>query len=173
MNSMAIRLLNITLTIMLAALFTGCGRSSSNDRPSQGEQIPEDEAVEQIMLGSVDFDECTLDDYAHTIARGEDIDDVQLANMVMHCRAAVDHLDSIVASVRHADDVADTYNVLSELQQARWLDGYIHILRYLNSMTLPSEFAAAVENINQDNGKMARAIAEIEKQQGLNINLNL
>jgi hypothetical protein len=160
--------------LMLAALISGCGRSSSNDRPSGGDQIPENEAVQSIEAADVNFDECSLDDYAHAIARNEDIDNVQRAYMVMHAKAAVEHLSSIVDDLKNNEDASDSFNVLSELEQARWLDGYRSILRYINSINLPDNEARIIESVNKQNADVALKLKSLLRDQGLQqINIDL
>jgi hypothetical protein len=171
---MAKSLLNTLFAIMLTALFWGCGRSSSNDRPSGGEQMSDSEAIESIEANEVEFDECTLDEYAHSISRGEDFDDVQLAYMVMHCKATAKHLEDIVLSLQHNDDAADSYNVLLELEQSRWLDGYRYILKYLKTVSLPSDLDDILNNVFLTNEKIVKQVKALEQQQHLdNFNLNL
>jgi hypothetical protein len=156
---------------MLAALIWGCGRSSSNDRPSGGEQLSDDQAIEQIATDSVTFDECTLDEYAHAISRNEDIDDVQLAYMVMHCKAAAEHLDSIITGLQKNNDAADTYNVLTELAQARWLSDYKYIVHFLKSMSLPSQLQQTFNDIVSINDRINQSVGKIEQQQRLQSSL--
>jgi hypothetical protein len=94
--------------------------------------------------------------------------------MVMHAKAAVEHLSSIVDDLKNNEDASDSFNVLSELEQARWLDGYRSILRYLNSINLPDNEARIIESVNKQNADVALKLKSLLRDQGLQqINIDL
>jgi hypothetical protein len=154
---------NKLLAIMLAALLWGCGRSSSNDRPTHGEQLSTDEAVETIIATNVQFDECSLNEFAHIVSNNDDIDDEQLAYMVKQCYAAAQRLSHLIDNACQAHSADETQAEVNKLFSQPWIADYECVLHYIQQTSLPPKLQPIANNINNADELIAQKRARIEQ----------
>lgn len=143
---------------MLAALMWGCGRSSSNNERSATEILPEDEAIEVILDSDVTFDECSLNEFAHAVSRNE-VDNVeQSAYMLLQCQAAAHHLEQVLTSITSDKNNVNAPAQVRDVTEQPWFADFECVADYLNSATLPSDFAEALKDIQQTRYRTDAAI---------------
>jgi hypothetical protein len=151
------------LAIMLAALMWGCGRSSSNDRPTHGEQLSADEAIEVIVDADVQFDECSLNEFAHLVSHPDDIDEEQLAYMVKQCDAAAHRLSHLIDNACLAKPADETKAEVNALFTQPWIADYECVLRFVNQTPLPPALRTIADDIAKENELIAQKRAKIEQ----------
>lgn len=151
----------IFLAALLAALMWGCGGSTSK-RPSDGaEPAPAEQSrsVNDILAAPVDHNILALDSYAEKIMTGADLNDADVASMIVLAEATASHIQQEVAALSANDDDADAFNVLTEFGSAPWIRSFSTVFRFLSESDFPEVFrpriVALVLTVSRINSEIA------------------
>lgn len=154
----------ILIAVLSAALLWSCGGSASKGGSGSGEPDREEQqsrSVSDILSGPVEHNAAALDACAEKILTGADLDDADVASMIVLAEASAAHISQEVEAVAANDDDADAFNVLTEFATAPWIDSFRTVMRFLSGSDFPEVFRPRIDALVSSVGRINSEIASI------------
>lgn len=156
-------LIPISIVVLAAAIFCGCGHSSSS--ASANDSItPAEKAVITLNSPQV-LDRQLMSQMARAIGENAEFNLADFADMITQCEATVNTVEPEIENLDRNDDPADSFGVIDEYARSTWIADYRTIYEFVKGVQLPEDMTARVQGLAKAVERLNTVLEHIDKTQ--------
>lgn len=148
-------------TAMLMPTLSSCSRCGRGD----GADAPADTAAKAspaaILQQPAVLDSQGLHAYVMAIGENARFDTSDMANMILLCRAAWAQVEQEAENLDRNGDAADSYNVLTEYNDAGWVHDADTLTDFLTTVPLPADLQVAADQLTRTRARVITLLDHI------------
>lgn len=153
---------HVLAAVALTALLWSCGGSDGKKADTAADSI--ENRAEDILQQPQVLDENSIEDLAAKITSNQEFNLDQLAQMITQCEATSNRISQEAERLVQVDDPADTYETLTDLAHAPWMESYRTVIAFLTTASLPDEYGQRVEQLLATNRRANEVITGLERK---------
>lgn len=155
------------VVLMVVSGLTGCTGGCSRDKDEAQKWIPPSEVTEQQVLDQpVKFEMQSIEEMAQMTNSGRTLSPTETAQAIVVAEAGANHLNQILEELVRNEDNADSWHVVTEMDQRAWPKNIMTIIHGLENQqldTVQSERLATLFAAMERNYELINQLSKIVK----------
>lgn len=156
----AVLIAAVTATMLMPSL-SSCSRCGRGDGAGAAADTAAKASPAAILQQPAVLDSQGLHAYVTAIGGNARFDASDMANMILLCRAAWAEVEQEAENLDRNGDAADSYNVLTEYNDAGWVHDADTLTDFLTTVPLPADLQVAADQLTRTRARIITLLNHI------------